>query len=91
MYVLNKFDELKEALSNSKIFRAMIRRLRRESIINTLEAIQDNIGEFTHEEMYTHLQCFKKKLRQNDELTPKFKATAFQVQHSSLCHHSSTT
>jgi gag-polypeptide of LTR copia-type len=83
MYILNKFDEVGESLSNSKIvgkiFRAMMRRSRWESMISTLEAMQDTLGEFTHEEVFTHLLCFEEKLRQNGELTPNIKETALQV------------
>jgi gag-polypeptide of LTR copia-type len=43
MHILNKFDEVRESLSNSKIvgkiFRAMMRRPRWESVISTLEAM----------------------------------------------------
>jgi len=81
MHILNEFDEVGESLSNSKIigkiFRAMIRRLRWESMISTLEAMQDTLDEFTHEEVFTHLLYFEEKLRQNRELTPKLKATTF--------------
>jgi transcriptional regulator NrdR family protein len=66
MYILNKFDEVKESLSNSKIidkiFRAMMRRPIWESMISTLEAMQDTLGEFTHEEVFTHFLCFEEKL-----------------------------
>jgi gag-polypeptide of LTR copia-type len=83
MYILNEFDEVGESLSNSKIvgkiFRAMMRRSRWESMISTLEAMQDTLGEFTHEEVFTHLLCFEEKLRQNGELTPNIKETALQV------------
>jgi gag-polypeptide of LTR copia-type len=52
MYILNVFDEIGEFLSNSKIvgkiFRTMMRKSRCESMINTLEAMQDTLGEFTH-------------------------------------------
>jgi gag-polypeptide of LTR copia-type len=77
MHILNEFDEVGESLSNSKIvgkiFRAMMRRPKWESMINTLEIMQDSLGEFTHEEVFTHLLCFEKKLRQNEELTSKLK------------------
>jgi uncharacterized protein YjgD (DUF1641 family) len=67
MHILNEFDEVGESLSNSKIvgkiFRAMMRRPRWESMINTLESMQDTLGEFTHEEVSTHLLCFEEKLR----------------------------
>jgi hypothetical protein len=63
MHILNEFDEVEESLSNSKIvgkiFRAMMRRLRWESMISTLEAMQGFFGEFTHEEVFTHLLCFE--------------------------------
>jgi gag-polypeptide of LTR copia-type len=53
MYILNEFDEHEESLSNSKIvdknFRAMMRRPRWESMISTLEVMQDTLDEFTHE------------------------------------------
>jgi hypothetical protein len=52
MYILNVFDEIGEFLSNSKIvgkiFRTMMRKSRCESMINTLEAMQCTLGEFTH-------------------------------------------
>jgi hypothetical protein len=80
MHILNEFDEVEESLSNSKIvgkiFRAMMRRPRWESMISTLEVMQRTLGEFTHEEVFTHLLCFEEKLRQNGELTPKLKETA---------------
>jgi predicted oxidoreductase len=60
----------------------MIRRPRWESMISTLEAMQDTLGEFTHEEVFTHLLCFKEKLRQNGELTSKIKEIALQAQKS---------
>jgi hypothetical protein len=86
MHILNEFDEIGESLSNSKIvgniFRAMMRRPRWESMISTLEAMQDSFCEFTHEEVFTHLLCFEEKLRQNGELTPKLKETALQAQRS---------
>jgi hypothetical protein len=47
-------------------------------MISTLEAMQDSFGEFTHEEVFTHLLCFEEKLRQNGELTPKLKEIALQ-------------
>jgi hypothetical protein len=53
MHILHEFDEVEESLSNSnivgKIFRAMMRRPKWESMISTLEAMQDSFGEFTHE------------------------------------------
>jgi hypothetical protein len=65
-HILNEFDEVEEFLSNSKIvgkiFRAMMRRPRWEIMINTLEIMQDTLGEFTHEKIFTHILCFKKKL-----------------------------
>jgi hypothetical protein len=52
---LNEFHEVGESLSNSKIvgkiFRAMMRRPRCNSMINTLEAMQGPLGEFTYEEV----------------------------------------
>jgi chaperonin cofactor prefoldin len=67
MRILNEFDEIEESLSNSKIvgniFRTMMKRSRWESMISTLEAMQDTLGKFTHEEMFTHLLCFEEKLR----------------------------
>jgi hypothetical protein len=67
MHILNEFDEVGESLSNSKIvgkiFRTMIRRLRWEDVISTLEAMQDTLGEFTHEEVFTHILCFEENLR----------------------------
>jgi hypothetical protein len=66
MHILNEFDEVGESLSNSKIigkiFRAMKRIPRWKNMISTLEAMQDSLGEFTHEEVFTHLLCFKEKL-----------------------------
>jgi gag-polypeptide of LTR copia-type len=80
IHILNDFDEVGESLSNSeivcKIFRTMMRRPRWESIIRTLEAMQDTLREFTHEQIFTHILCFEEKLRQNGELTPKLKETA---------------
>jgi hypothetical protein len=77
MHILNEFDEVGESLSNSKIvgkiFRAMMRRPRWKSMISTIEAMQGTLGEFTHEEVFTHFLCFEEKLRQNRELTPKLK------------------
>jgi hypothetical protein len=77
MHILNEFDEVGESLSNSKIvdkiFREMMRRLRWESMISTLEVMQGTLGKFTHEEVFTHLLCFEEKLQQNGELTPKLK------------------
>jgi gag-polypeptide of LTR copia-type len=91
MHILNEFDEVEESLSNSKIigkiFRAMMRRPRWESMISTLEAMQDFLGEFTLEEVFTHLLCFEEKLRQNRELTPKLKETALQAQKSPSHHY----
>jgi hypothetical protein len=76
MHILNEFDEVGESLYNSKIvgkiFRAMMRRPRWESMISTLEAMQCTFDEFTHE-VFTHLLCFEEKLRQNGELTSKLK------------------
>jgi gag-polypeptide of LTR copia-type len=93
MHILNEFDEVRESLSNSKIvgkiFRAMMRRPTWESIISTLEAIQDTLGEFTHEEVVTHLICFEENIRQNGELTPNLKETALQAQKSLSCYYSS--
>jgi hypothetical protein len=66
MYILNEFDEVGESLSNSKIvgkiFRAMMRRPRCESMISTLEAMQCTLDEFIHEELFTYLLCFEEKL-----------------------------
>jgi gag-polypeptide of LTR copia-type len=95
MHILNEFNEVGEFLSNSKIvgkiFRAMMRRLRWESMISTLEAIQDTLGEFTHEEVFTHLIYFEEKLRQNEELTSKLKEIALQAKKSSSRYYSSKT
>jgi hypothetical protein len=95
MHILNEFDEVGESLSNfkivGKIFRAMMRRPRWESMISTLEAMQDSFGEFTHEEVFTHLLCFEEKLRQNGELTPKLKEIALQAQKSPSHHYLSKT
>jgi gag-polypeptide of LTR copia-type len=63
MHILNKFDEVGESLSNSKIFRAMMRRPRLKSMISTLEVMQGTLDEFTHEEVFTHLLYFEEKLR----------------------------
>jgi hypothetical protein len=60
-------------------------------MINTLEAIQDTLGEFTYEKMFTHLLCFEEKLQQNGELIPKLKETAFQAQKSPSRYYSSKT
>jgi hypothetical protein len=53
MHILNEFDEVGESLSNfkivGKIFRAMMRIPRWESMISTLEVMQDTLDEFTHE------------------------------------------
>jgi hypothetical protein len=95
MYILNEFDEVGESLSNSKIvgkiFRAMMKRPRWQSMISTLEVMQDTLGEFTLEEVFTHLLCFEEKLRQNGELTPKLKETTLQAQKSLSRHYSSKT
>jgi hypothetical protein len=95
MHILNEFDEVRESLSNSKIvgkiFMAMMRRPRWESMISTLEAMQVSLGEFTHEEVFTHLLCFEEKLRQNGELTPKLKETTLQAQKSPSHYYSSKT
>jgi gag-polypeptide of LTR copia-type len=95
MHILNEFDKVGESLSNSKIvgkiFMAMMRRPRWESMISTLEAMQDTFGKFIHEEVFTHLLCFEDKLRQNGELTPKLKETALQAQKSPSHHYSSKT
>jgi uncharacterized protein YjgD (DUF1641 family) len=95
MHILNEFDEVGESLSNSKIvgkiFRAMMRRPRWESMISTLQAMQGSLGEFTHEEVFTHLLCFEEKLRQNGELTPKLNEIALQAQRSSSHHYLSKT
>jgi predicted oxidoreductase len=60
-------------------------------MISTLEAMQDSFGEFTHEEVFTHLLCFEEKLRQNGELTPKLKEIALQAQKSPSHHYLSKT
>jgi gag-polypeptide of LTR copia-type len=95
MHILNEFNEVGESLSNSKIvgkiFRAMMRRSRWESMITTLEAMQGSFGEFTHEEIFTHLLCFEEKLRQNGELTPNLKETALLAQKSSSHYYLSKT
>jgi hypothetical protein len=95
MHILNEFDEVRESLSNSKIvgknFRAMMRRSRWESMISTLKIMQDTLGEFTHEEVFTHLLYFEEKLRQNGELTPKLKEITLQAQKSSSHYYSSKT
>jgi gag-polypeptide of LTR copia-type len=75
MHILNEFDEVGESSSNSKIvgkiFRAMMRRPRSESMISTLEAMQDTLGEFTHEEVFTHLLCFEEKLESSHQNSKK--------------------
>jgi gag-polypeptide of LTR copia-type len=95
MHILNEFDKVGESLSNSKIvdkiFRAMMRRPRWESVISTLEAMQGSFGEFTHKEVFTHLLWFEEKLRQNGELTPKLKEIAFQAQRSPSHYYLSKT
>jgi hypothetical protein len=95
MHILNELDEVGEFLSNSKIvgkiFRAMMRRPRWESMISTLEAMQGALGEFTYEEVFTHLLCFEEKLRQNGELLQKLKETALQAQKSSSYYSSKTS
>jgi hypothetical protein len=66
MHILNEFNEVEKFLSNSKIvgkiFRAMMRRPKWESMISTLKAMQASLSEFTHEEVSTHLLCFEEKL-----------------------------
>jgi hypothetical protein len=47
--------------------------------------------ENSHIKIFTHLLCYEEKLRQNEELTPKLKATALQAQKSSLCYHLNKT
>jgi gag-polypeptide of LTR copia-type len=95
IHILNEFDEVGESLSNSKIvgkiFRAMMRRQRWDSMISTLEAMQGSFGEFTYEEVFTHLLYFEEKLRQNEKLTPKLKETALQAQRSPSHHYLSKT
>jgi hypothetical protein len=86
MHILNEFDKVGESLSNSKM-----KRPRWESMISTLEAMQGILGEFTHEEVFTHLLCFEEKLRQNRELTPNLKETALQAQKSPSHYYSSET
>jgi hypothetical protein len=53
--------------------------------------MQDTLGKFTHEEIFTHFLYFEEKLRQNGKLTPKLKVTALQAQKYPLCYHSSET
>jgi hypothetical protein len=60
-------------------------------MISTLKAMQDTLGEFTHEEVLTHLLCFEENIRQNGELTPKLKETALQAQKSSSRYYLSKT
>jgi hypothetical protein len=95
MHILNELDEVGEFLSNSKIvdkiFRAIMRRPRWESMISTLEAIQGALGEFTYEEVFTHLLCFEEKLRQNEELLQKLIEAALQAQKSSSYYSSKTS
>jgi hypothetical protein len=83
IHILNEFDEVRESLSNSKIvgkiFRAMMRRPRWESMIITLEVMQDTLDEFIDEEVFTHLLCFEEKLRQNKKLTLNLKETVLQA------------
>jgi hypothetical protein len=87
MKLKNHFDS--KIVGN--IFRAMMRRPRWESMISTLEVIQGTLGEFIHEEVFTHLLYFEEKLRQNRELTPKLKETALQAQRSPSHHYLSKT
>jgi predicted oxidoreductase len=68
-----------------------MRRSRWESMINTLETIQITLGEFTHEEVFTHLLYFEEKLRKNIELTPNLKEITLQAQKSSSRYYSSKT
>jgi gag-polypeptide of LTR copia-type len=95
MHILSEFDEVGEFMSNSKIvgkiFRAMMRKPRWESLISTLEAMQDTIGEFTHKEVFTHILYFEEKLRQNGELTSKLKETVLQAKKSPSRQYSSKT
>jgi hypothetical protein len=56
-------------------------------MINTLEAMQCTLDEFTHEEVFTHLLYFEDKLRQNGEFTPKIKETVLQAQKSPSCYY----
>jgi hypothetical protein len=60
-------------------------------MISTLETMQGSLGEFTHEEVFTHLLYFEEKLRQNGELTSKLKEIALQAQKSSSHHYLSKT
>jgi hypothetical protein len=95
MHILNEFDEVGESMSKSKIvgkiFKAILRRPRCESMIITLEAIQGTIDEFIHEEVFTHLLCFERKLRQNEELTPNLKETVLRAHKSPSRYYSSKT
>jgi hypothetical protein len=68
-----------------------MRRSRWESMINTLEIMQITLGEFTHEEVFTHLLYFEEKLRKNRELTPNLKEITLQAQKSSSRYYSSKT
>jgi hypothetical protein len=60
-------------------------------VISTLEAMQDTLGEFTPEEVFTHLLCFEENLRQNGELTSKLEETGLQAQKISSRYYSSKT
>jgi hypothetical protein len=60
-------------------------------MINTLEAMQGSLDEFTHEKVFTHLLCFEEKLRQNGELTPKLKEITLQDQRSPSHHYLNKT
>jgi hypothetical protein len=95
MHILNEFDEVREFLSNfkivGKIFRAMIRRPKWESMISTLDVMQDTLDELTYEEVFTHLLCFEEKLRQNGELTSMLKETTLQAKKSPSRYYSSKT
>jgi hypothetical protein len=57
-------------------------------MINTLEEMQGTLGEFTNEEVFTHILCFEVKLRQNGELTQKLKKITLQAQKSSSHYYS---
>jgi uncharacterized protein YjgD (DUF1641 family) len=83
MHILNEFDEVGESLSNSKIvgkiFRVMMRKPRWESMISNLEAMQGSFGEFTHEEVFTHLLCFEKKLDKTESSHQNSKKPHFKL------------
>jgi gag-polypeptide of LTR copia-type len=95
MHILNKFDKVGESLSNSKIigkiFKVMMKIPIWESMIGTLDVMQNTLSEFTHEEVFTYLLCFEEKLWQNGELAPKLNETTLQAKKISSRYYSSKT